>query len=125
MRIAAWLICVALAVSCLDARKLTQAERMSKAEEASMKSRQTWLNLYKSPSGAAAAPPAPSPAAAPAAAPSSTDAAPPAPTAAAAAPPEADDAAEDAEDAPEADTAAVTAPKPQKSQKELGQEAAR
>ena len=120
MRIAVWLLCVGLVVNFLDARKLTQAERMSKAEEASMKSRQTWLNLYKSPAAAPAAPPASAPAAAPST--TSTDTAPPA---AAAAPTEADDAASEEEDVPETEGAAITPPKPLKSQKELKQEAAR
>merc|ERR1711973_859894 len=120
MRIAAWVLCITLTLGVLDARKLTQAERMSKAEEASMKSRQTWLNLYKSPAAAPAAPPADSektPAAAPAA---------PADPGAAAAPPDADESSDDDADADvtETESAAITPPKPQKSSKELKQEAA-
>merc|ERR1711973_663233 len=127
MRIAAWVLCITLTLGVLDARKLTQAERMSKAEEASMKSRQTWLNLYKSPAAAPAAPPADSEKTA-AAAPAAPAAAPAAPAdpGAAAAPPDADESSDDDADADvtETESAAITPPKPQKSSKELKQEAA-
>lgn len=50
MRKALVLFSIALAVTLIQAKKLSQAERLSRAGEQNMKSRQAWLDLYKSSS---------------------------------------------------------------------------